>query len=629
MALRSFALASATGFACSLWAGNNKSSALCDDRKTSGGAPPEQLNSAACKCVIIGGGYAGSKLAYYLDSVLDVTLIDEKNFFEMSYAVTPLLTRKWNDDEKDDLNSVAEFKKFSSIHRFYLKRANVVTGTASTVTENEVVLSDGRRVPYDLLFLATGAQKPFPFSSSQRTLAGRIDEVKNFNEFLKNKCKKVAIVGGGPAGAALAASLAEQQPDKDIVLFHSHDELCPSLPKTVRNAVLNSLTHIRQSTLDRKKVFKITGGDSNAEKAAEEAFAKGSLTIKLNHRVNSVEAMPNATGTIVAAPPSEPTEPVGTEGNQPQATRNLGFWDSIFGSHAKQGAKAQTFTNVPMKYRIIADELDSSMDESASAQQKLIESRSIFHRLYFGNSVPARSKYASVLGVASSSTSTSNNDMQQASSEDEDEMRKEVKAKISTIVKEGITFDDFDYVFDMRGSIPRPIVALPSDKASEMNILNSHVLPDGKYRSSLLLQLLGRPNIFALGKCNNLPWANSAKMSETQAKTIFTALMNILMFSDPANPKLMNAATDGIQPKKMIIPTIMLPLGTFEAAGFSSQKGIVTGPSAMVEIKADFEHSMRDFISPVFFKQRDQRESKNRIMCWLNEEITEVTDFCF
>lgn len=130
------------------------------------------------------------------------------------------------------------------LHRYYLKRANVLTGVASDVNESAVVLEDGREVPYDVLVLATGEEKSFPFSSKQRTIGGRVEELKQFNQFLSTT-KKVAIVGGGPMGVSLCAELAEARPELQIDFFHSHAEVLPECPPLVQQYALDHLMRLK------------------------------------------------------------------------------------------------------------------------------------------------------------------------------------------------------------------------------------------------------------------------------------------------------------------------------------------------------------------------------------------------
>lgn len=205
------------------------------------------LDEQPIRAVVIGGGYSGSRIAYQFDSLFDVTFVDEKNFFELSNDVIPILANPWVEDKHPEA-----IRRMTSLHRFYLKRANVVTGTVDGVDEEHVYLQDGRTVPYDLLVVATGEQKPFPLQTQQRTLSGRVQELRQFNSFMQ-QCKKVAVVGGGPVGTSLAHDLATSRPDLDVHLFHSRRELMPVLPGVCRRYALEKIEqspnlHVHLST---------------------------------------------------------------------------------------------------------------------------------------------------------------------------------------------------------------------------------------------------------------------------------------------------------------------------------------------------------------------------------------------
>jgi len=185
--------------------------------------------------VIIGGGTAGSRLAYQLDSLFNVTLVDEKNFHELSVDLVPVVARPWSKDHEK------ECRRSMALHRYYLKRANVVTGTVNAITSDHVVLKDGRSIPYDFVAVTTGEKKPFPFGTNQRTMPARIEELHEVNQILATK-KNIAIVGGGPVGVSLAAELAEARPDARIHLFHSHSTLLPNFPMQVRQYAQKSIS---------------------------------------------------------------------------------------------------------------------------------------------------------------------------------------------------------------------------------------------------------------------------------------------------------------------------------------------------------------------------------------------------
>lgn len=53
-------------------------------------------------------------------------------------------------------------------HRDYFTKGDLVTSTAASFTESEVVTEDGRRIQYDYLVIATGHSQPFATTRAQR-----------------------------------------------------------------------------------------------------------------------------------------------------------------------------------------------------------------------------------------------------------------------------------------------------------------------------------------------------------------------------------------------------------------------------------------------------------------------------
>ena len=182
------------------------------------------------KAVVVGGGFAGGKLSQLFDSIFDVTLVDSKNFLEFAPDLVPILCSEWTQTSEEAL------KKSLTLHRFYLKRANVVTGKGTSIVDDgkALLLEDGRRVPFDLVVLTTGAQRAFPYATERRTLRQRAEEIKFMNQFIAKDCERIAIVGAGPMGASTASFLAQTYPNKQIDLFTSGPTVLPSLPRQAR-----------------------------------------------------------------------------------------------------------------------------------------------------------------------------------------------------------------------------------------------------------------------------------------------------------------------------------------------------------------------------------------------------------
>ncbi|KAF4351121.1 hypothetical protein G4B88_025511 [Cannabis sativa] len=96
------------------------------------------------RVVIIGGGVAGSLLAKSIQFNSNLTLIDEKEYFEIPWA-------RWRAmvDPSFGERSVIN-------HRDYLSNGRIVASSAIDITETEDLTAEGRLIPYDYLIIAIG-----------------------------------------------------------------------------------------------------------------------------------------------------------------------------------------------------------------------------------------------------------------------------------------------------------------------------------------------------------------------------------------------------------------------------------------------------------------------------------------
>ncbi|KAK9175471.1 hypothetical protein WN944_027478 [Citrus x changshan-huyou] len=159
------------------------------------------------RVVVIGGGVAGSLVAKSLQFSADVTLIDPKEYFEITWA---------------SLRAMVEpsFGKRSVInHTDYLVNGRIVASPAINITENEVLTAEGRRVVYDYLVIATGHKDPVP-----KTRTERLNQYQAENQKIKS-ARSILIVGGGPTGVELAGEIAVDFPEKKVTLVHKGSRL--------------------------------------------------------------------------------------------------------------------------------------------------------------------------------------------------------------------------------------------------------------------------------------------------------------------------------------------------------------------------------------------------------------------
>ncbi|KAL2632867.1 hypothetical protein R1flu_004346 [Riccia fluitans] len=171
------------------------------------------------KVVVVGGGIAGSAIAYGLQNDADVTLVDPKDYFEVAYA---------------QLRSCVEptFAERSLIlHADYLKKGKVLSASAVSATESELTTDTGEVLPFDFLVITTGT-----------TFSGPKTKVERIKEFEANKKKIVdseslLIIGGGPVGVELAGEICQDFPKKKVTLVHSGSRLIEFLgPKASEKA---------------------------------------------------------------------------------------------------------------------------------------------------------------------------------------------------------------------------------------------------------------------------------------------------------------------------------------------------------------------------------------------------------
>ncbi|KAK6247438.1 hypothetical protein QUC31_019003 [Theobroma cacao] len=159
------------------------------------------------RVVIVGGGIAGSFLAKSIQFNADVTLIDPKEYLEITWA---------------NLRNMVEpsFAERSVInHRDYLTNGRIVTSAAINVTETEVLTAEGRLIAYDYLVIATGHKDPVP-----KTKKERLDRYQAENQKIQS-AHSILIIGGGPTGVELAGEIATDFPEKKVTLVHKGQRL--------------------------------------------------------------------------------------------------------------------------------------------------------------------------------------------------------------------------------------------------------------------------------------------------------------------------------------------------------------------------------------------------------------------
>lgn len=179
--------------------------------------------------LIIGGGFGGVGLAQQLAKAgVDVTLIDRKNYFEVTFATLR--------------NVTAPQKHGNTPRKLYSDFINgtFIQGAVSSMNDSELMLESGETIGFKQAIITSGSRYPtLPEgkSNSKFDYAERNQEMQDAHESLSS-AESVLVIGGGLVGVEFAGEIASAFPSKDITLVHSsHSLLGASEPKAQRRAL--------------------------------------------------------------------------------------------------------------------------------------------------------------------------------------------------------------------------------------------------------------------------------------------------------------------------------------------------------------------------------------------------------
>ncbi|KAG2484043.1 hypothetical protein HYH03_017133 [Edaphochlamys debaryana] len=170
------------------------------------------------RLLIVGAGFAGLTLAKKADAFCDVTIVDPKSYFELTWAVPRGLL-----DSKVAERSTFAYKDVPGLGRF-------VQATVSSLSSKEAVLSNGETVPFDYCAVCVGTSNGPAFKSqSAKSREERLAELKAIGDEIR-AAKSVAIIGGGPVGVEAAAEIVEVYAGKAVTLVHPGEHLLTGQP---------------------------------------------------------------------------------------------------------------------------------------------------------------------------------------------------------------------------------------------------------------------------------------------------------------------------------------------------------------------------------------------------------------
>ncbi|XP_072180715.1 ferroptosis suppressor protein 1-like [Diadema setosum] len=211
--------------------------------------------------VVIGGSYGGKQIADSLRGCCKLIVIDTRESMHLTIAAPRAVVEPGF--VKKTLIPMKEFYKDS------FKR-----GTVQSIDPDEkaVTLTDGEKIPYDYLVIASGSSAPFPGKiDNDMSTEKAIELYQGICEKVK-AAEKIVIIGGGAVGVELAGEIATDHPGKDVTIIHARDSLLePVLSEKLR---ANALAFLQ--AMDVKVLFgeKVTNLEEMPKDASSPATVK-------------------------------------------------------------------------------------------------------------------------------------------------------------------------------------------------------------------------------------------------------------------------------------------------------------------------------------------------------------------
>ena len=205
-------------------------------RGTGGTTMASRIDTPTKKVFIVGGGWMGVYLAQALEKasrahkpfpLFDVTIIDKKKSFYNNVSGLQACV------EPDLVSKVMLVQKTGTLKEGRVVHAEVETVIPRGAQGNDTPLIKLRArkepVKADIVVLATGTEYSFPGRVPWWIGTGACQKMYDKIYATIKEAKSITIVGGGPVGCELAATIAEAFPSTDLRLVHGGHRLCSSV----------------------------------------------------------------------------------------------------------------------------------------------------------------------------------------------------------------------------------------------------------------------------------------------------------------------------------------------------------------------------------------------------------------
>ena len=210
---------------------------------------------------------------------------------------------------------------------------------------------------------------------------------------------------------------------------------------------------------------------------------------------------------------------------------------------------------------------------------------------------------------------------------------REAKKQPLKVKESGLTLRGYDYVFVCSGSVPGARQFVSTD--TNLSLL-PHLDNDGRFRVSRFMQLLGHPEVFAVGRCNSFPgYVRGLRTSDYQANLFMRNLCSTFLsatFNRKGQPVIPSFTPPPHALRDNVVkPHLKIPLGGGTAIAMDCIAGLSSGPDALSSWDSELKDKfMRHVLTPKLPPPPTPGQIKSTsqaVKAWLQMAVTDVADF--
>jgi NADH dehydrogenase FAD-containing subunit len=131
-----------------------------------------------------------------------------------------------------------------------------VQGRVETVEHNQVLLTNGQKIPYEFLLVASGsgATDGLPSRAGVDEKRDGVVLIREMQDKIE-KSQNLVVVGGGAAGVELAADAKALYKEKNVILVHSQEAVMNRFGVELQDAALHGLQELGVEVILGKRLM--------------------------------------------------------------------------------------------------------------------------------------------------------------------------------------------------------------------------------------------------------------------------------------------------------------------------------------------------------------------------------------